>query len=516
MSPTSTPGSLIPVTAVVGMAGSYDFRLITLSILISLLAAYGALELAERITAARGEAWFWWVIGGATASGLGTWSMHYTGMLAFSLPVPILYDWPTVLLSLLPAVASYAVALFLVNSWNIRWRRALVGSTFIGAGIAAMHYTAMAAMRFAGMCTYSSGLVIVSVIIPILLSLMALQLTFLFPDKATAPKLRKAASVLLLGAANPAMHYTGMAATTFLRSNRAPDFSHAVSISLLSAEAITIVPIMVLAVALVTSMVDRLREQGVLLERALDAALEASRIKSSFIANMTHEIRTPLNIIIGYVDLIGGHLAEQNDDSQKDCLEGIHRASSRLIRTIDNILDFSTIESDAFKLQKTELEVGRLLERLVGDFRVMAERKGITLTYTQDQSDARIFFDEYCLTTALINLLDNAIKFTERGEVICRLYRAPDGRLCVEIRDTGIGISREYLPHLFEQFSQEQLGNIRRYQGSGLGLALTRKYLELNGAEISVQSEKGKGTTFTIHFSRESEDESLSRRGPPE
>jgi len=268
---------------------------------------------------------------------------------------------------------------------------------------------------------------------------------------------------------------------------------------------------MALVVAVVTSIVDRLRERGVLLERALDAALEASRLKSAFIANMTHEIRTPLNIIIGYVDLIGEHLADQNDDSQKDCLEGIHRASSRLIRTIDNILNFSTIETDALKLQKTELEVGRLLERLVGDFRVMAERKGITLTHIQDQSGARIFFDEYCLTTALINLLDNAIKFAERGEVICRLYRAPDGRLCVEIGDTGIGISREYLPHLFEQFSQEQVGNTRRYQGSGLGLALTRKYLELNGAEISVQSEKGKGTTFTIHFSRESEDESLSR-----
>ena len=83
-----------------------------------------------------------------------------------------------------------------------------------------MHYTAMAAMRFAGMCAYSFGLVIVSVIIPILLSLMALQLAFLYPDQATAPKLRKAASVLLLGAANPAMHYTGMAATTFLLSNR--------------------------------------------------------------------------------------------------------------------------------------------------------------------------------------------------------------------------------------------------------------------------------------------------------
>jgi len=382
----------------------------------------------------------------------------------------------------------------------------------IGVGMAAMHYTAMASMRFAGMCTYSSGLVIVSVIIPSLLSLMALQLTFLFPDQATAWRLRKAVSVLLLGAANPAMHYIGMAATTFLRSNEATDFSHAVSISLLSAEAITIVPITVLAVALVTSVVDRLWEQGVLLERALDAALEASRLKSAFIANMTHEIRTPLNIIMGYVDLIGEYMAEQNDESQKDYLEGIQSASSRLSHTIGNILDISKIETDAFNVKKTQLEVGRLLKRLVEDFRVIAERKGITLTYIQDQSDARVFFDEYCLTTALSNLLDNAIKFTERGEVICRSYRAPDGRLCVEIRDTGIGISREYLPHLFEPFSQEQLGNTRQYQGSGLGLALARKYLELNGAQISVQSEKGKGTTFTIHFSRESEDESLSRR----
>jgi len=89
MPPTPTPESLIPATAMVGMVGSYDYRLVTLSILISLLAAYGALELAERITTARGEAWFWWVIGGAAASGLGTWSMHYTGMLSFSLPVPV-------------------------------------------------------------------------------------------------------------------------------------------------------------------------------------------------------------------------------------------------------------------------------------------------------------------------------------------------------------------------------------------------------------------------------------------
>ncbi len=493
------------MTAAAVMVRSYDFRIVALSILISMLGAYAALELAERIAAARGRAWLRWVIGGATASGLGTWSMHYTGMLALSLPVPVLYHWPTVVLSFLPAVVSAAAGLFLVNLLNIRWGRALVGSILIGGGIAAMHYTAMAAMRFEGMCRYSPALVTASVILPMLFSLAALQLRFLFPDEATAPKLRRAASVLLLGAANPVMHYTGMAATTFLRSAEAPGFSHAVSISLVATEAITIVPIMVLAVAVVTSVVDRLREQRDLLEAARDAALEASRLKSAFIANVSHEIRTPLNVITGYTELIGEHLAEQKDQSLKDYAEGTQRACARLLRTIGNILDISKIETGAFNLVPTRLEIGPLLERLLADFRLIAERKGIALTYTIDTPGASVVFDEYCLTQALTNLLDNALKFTERGAITCRLYRTPDGTLCLEIRDTGMAISEEYLPHLFEPFSQERSGSSRQFQGSGLGLALTRKYLELNGATISVQTEKGKGTTFTIHFSRESE-----------
>jgi signal transduction histidine kinase len=278
-----------------------------------------------------------------------------------------------------------------------------------------------------------------------------------------------------------------------------------VSISFVAAEAITLVPIMVLAVAVVTSVVDRLREQRVLLERARDTALEASRLKSAFIANVSHEIRTPLNIITGYNELIEEHLAARNDESVKEYAEGIQRASARLLRTIGNILDISKIERGAFSLAPTRLEIGPLLERLLVDFRVTAERKGIALTCTIDVPGASVVFDEYSLTQALSNLLDNAIKFTVRGAITCRLYRAPDGTLCLEIRDTGIGISEEYLPHLFEPFSQERSDSGRQFQGSGLGLALTRNYLELNGAKISVQTEKGKGTTFAIHFSSESE-----------
>jgi NO-binding membrane sensor protein with MHYT domain len=225
------------------MVGSYDYGFVVLSVLISILAAWAAPDLAGRVTAARGRARLAWVVGGAMASGIGTWSMHYTGMLAFELPVPVWYDWPTVTLSLLPAVCATTAALFVVSRRKIGPLRALAAGIFIGAGISGLHYAAMEAMRLHGMRHYSYPLVTLSVILAIVTSLIGLWLMFLFRDEPTGRRLRKAASVLAMGVANPVMHYIGMAATTFTRSAEAPDLAHAVSISLVSVEGITIVPL---------------------------------------------------------------------------------------------------------------------------------------------------------------------------------------------------------------------------------------------------------------------------------
>lgn len=254
------------------------------------------------------------------------------------------------------------------------------------------------------------------------------------------------------------------------------------------------------------------------LARARDAALESSRLKSAFIANMSHEIRTPLNIIVGYSDLIADHLAELGDRSQRSSLDAIGRACERLTRTIDSILDISKIEAGAITLRPVSLEITPLIERLMQDFRVTAQHKGITLSSAIETTGASVVFDEYCLNQALTNLLDNSIKFTDRGAVTLRLYRATDGTLCLELRDTGVGIAQEFLPKLFTPFSQEQSGNTRRFEGTGLGLSLTRRFLELNDAQISVESEEGKGTAFTISFSKENPDPQRSKPsgGQPE
>src|SRR5277367_6000356 len=137
------------------LVGSYNYRLVAVSVLIAVLAAYAALDLAARVTAAHGRARFAWLTGGAAAMGVGIWSMHYIGMLAFSLPIPIFYDWPTVLLSLFAAIAASGVALYVVSRPIMNMQYAAAGSIFMGAGIAGMHYLGMDAMRLAAMCQFN-------------------------------------------------------------------------------------------------------------------------------------------------------------------------------------------------------------------------------------------------------------------------------------------------------------------------------------------------------------------------
>src|SRR5260370_3826279 len=182
------------------MASCYDYRLVALSVIIAIFASYAALELAGGTTAARGRGRLAWPTGGATAMGVGIWSMHYIGMLAFSLAVTVLYDWPTVLLSLLVAVFAAAVALFVVSRQRMGWLRALTGSAIMGSGIATMHYTGMAAMRLPAMCSYDPLLLSLSVVFAIVISFVALWVPFRFLEGRETTGWGEAASGVGVGA----------------------------------------------------------------------------------------------------------------------------------------------------------------------------------------------------------------------------------------------------------------------------------------------------------------------------
>src|ERR1700681_3723203 len=239
------------------MTGSYDYRLVTLSVVMAICAAYAALDLAGRTTASRGRVRLVWLAGGATAMGLGIWSMHYIGMLAFQLPVPVFYDWPTVLVSLFAAILASGVALFVVSRRRMDWGQALAGSAIMGSGIATMHYIGMAAMRLTAMHTYDSLLVVLSVVVAIAMSLVALWLSFHLREHAKTTWPKKGASALVMGAGVAAMHYTGMAAASFTLSMMPPDLSHAVHVSPLGVAGISSVTLLALGLVSVSAFVDR-------------------------------------------------------------------------------------------------------------------------------------------------------------------------------------------------------------------------------------------------------------------
>src|ERR1700732_1674959 len=240
------------------MRGYYDTRLVALSAFIAVVASYTALDLAARVTSARGGARYLWLSGGATAMGVGIWSMHYIGMLAFRLPVAVQYDWPTVLVSLLAAVFASLVALFVVSRLKMGPLQALVGCVVMGGGIAAMHYIGMAAMRLPAMCHYSPSIVALSVVLAFVISLVALWLTFHFRRETRSWGWQKAISALVMGAAIPVMHYTGMAAASFTPSTlEHVDLSNALSITSLGIASVIVVTFMVLGLSLLTSLVDR-------------------------------------------------------------------------------------------------------------------------------------------------------------------------------------------------------------------------------------------------------------------
>jgi diguanylate cyclase (GGDEF)-like protein/PAS domain S-box-containing protein len=260
------------------LVGSYDYRLVALSVVIATFASYAALDLVGRLTVARGSARLGWLAGGAGAMGLGIWSMHYIGMLAFRLSIPVWYDWPMVLLSLSAAILASAAALHVASGQGMGLRRTVVGSVVMGGGIGAMHYIGMNAMQMSAMCHFDRFVVILSVISAVLISFIALRLVFLARNHNETGRLRKIASAVVMGAAIPIMHYTGMAAASFTVSDQAPDLSHAVAISTLGMVGLAAVTIMILGITTLTAAYSRLmRETSTMRTRGLSARIRALR-----------------------------------------------------------------------------------------------------------------------------------------------------------------------------------------------------------------------------------------------
>ena len=236
------------------------------------------------------------------------------------------------------------------------------------------------------------------------------------------------------------------------------------------------------------------------LRTALARARESDRLKSAFLDNVSHEIRTPINVIVGNAEILAEHLRELGDSTQAAGVAAMQRAGKRLVDAVGRVLDYARISSGELAPRRTRVRLSEIVEAEIENLAPLAAEKGIELAVEIEVPRLAVFADRPCLASAVMNLVDNAIKFTVEGGVRVRVAREAKGGSVVEVHDTGVGIEPWFRERLFEPFSQEEMGDRRAYEGHGLGLAVARRYVELAGGTIEVESEKGKGSTFRIRL----------------
>jgi signal transduction histidine kinase len=260
------------------------------------------------------------------------------------------------------------------------------------------------------------------------------------------------------------------------------------------------------------NMTERLRESYSSMERkvdertaelliARDAADAANQAKSMFLASASHELRTPLNAIIGYSEMLTEEAGDLGQQSFVPDLQKIRASGMHLLALINDILDLAKIEAGKIELIPETIDIAALIEEVTSMVQPLIEKNANVLSISRPDDLGAMYADITKVRQILFNLLSNACKFTELGTITLDVAREKvegSEKLSLSVRDTGIGMTGEQMAKLFQPFSQADIQTARKYGGTGLGLAITRQFCEMMGGEIKVNSEFGRGTTFTV------------------
>jgi len=497
------------------LIGHYEAPLVILSILVAIFASYTALSLAARVGPSRGSAPLW-IAGGAFAMGTGIWGMHFVGMLAFRLPIALGYDLGITLVSWLLPVGVSGLALWQLAQDRLSRERLALSGLLLGVGINAMHYVGMSAMRMDPPIDYAPSRVAASVAIAIAAATAALWIAFrLRASTSRRLPLYRAAAAVVMGFAIAGMHYTGMAAATFRGGSVCRAATGEFTLTQLAA-LVVLATVSVLAVTLMSSIYDaRLEarasilaisertaaERQRLLEQERALRTEAERLgalKDEFLATLSHELRTPLNAIVGWAHVLR---TSRDEGVFARAVETIERNARLQSRLIDDLLDMSRIVSGGVRIEPELVEIRTLVDAAVDAIRPLALPKQIEVLSEHGADCGRVWADPARLQQVFWNLLTNAVKFTPPHGRVTIATRRDGGHVVVRVEDTGIGISADFLPHVFERFRQADASTTRRHGGLGLGLAIAHQLVELHGGSIEATSEGlGRGTALTVRL----------------
>jgi NO-binding membrane sensor protein with MHYT domain/nitrogen-specific signal transduction histidine kinase/CheY-like chemotaxis protein len=483
---------------------SYSPTLVLVSIVIATAASYTALDLAGRVTAARGRERVAWLAGGSLALGVGIWSMHFVGMLAFHLPVPITYQVGWVVLSVLVAIAASALALIVVSRPHVRTPALAEGALCMGPAIAGMHYLGMAGLNVPAALHWESRLVVTSIVIAIAASFVGLGLAYhLRSDESPGGLARRIGSASVMGVAIAGMHYTGMAAAHFTAPGRTGDPAGGLLASGDLALGVTAGTVVILALSLMGGIVDRwMRRRAEELERRQQSQrLEAI---GQLAGGIAHDFNNLLTAILGNAAFVLA--STPPDDPRHADVREIERAAERAAELTRQLLAFSRkqiLRPTTLDLNTVLAQTMRMLSRLVGEH--------IEVTVRAAPALGPVRADASQIEQVIVNLVVNArdampeggkLTIETRNVVLGTDFASqhigvtPGPYVMMAFTDTGVGMDQATQDRIFEPFFTTK----PRGRGTGLGLATVYGIVKQSDGSLSVYSEPNRGTTFKVYL----------------
>ncbi len=255
----------------------------------------------------------------------------------------------------------------------------------------------------------------------------------------------------------------------------------------------------VIAFLMLYLLMKRKTEMALIL--AKENAEQADKMKSEFLAQVSHEIRTPVNVILSFTTILKEEFSNHKDDEVQEIFGYIKKGAQRLTRTIDLILNVAELNTSTSVAEKREIDLNEeIIDQIYKEYSIEAEKKALKIETDLSKNLKKLNVDSGMMKQVLSNLLDNAVKYSNEGTIHIISSTNEQQKVFVSVEDEGIGMSPEFMENIFDSFSQENQGYTRIYEGNGLGLTLCKKYCDLNSAEILVESEKGKGSKFTVVF----------------
>ena len=539
---------------------SYELNLVVLSVVIAICAAYTIVYLTERVAKTKGLTRLGWLLGGSCSLGVGVWSMHFVGMLAFHLSIPIHYNSLIVLLSILPAILASGLALWITSRKTLPVPNLLGASLLMGLGIVAMHYTGMAAMQLSAEAHYNSALVTLSMAVAVSLSLVALWLTHYLQARAEVASWQKIGAAVLMGIAISSMHYTGMAAVWFSSLETLPKNLAAADTSWL-ASLVSAVTFAILGITLLiaseTKVIDRTSELTEALEQLKQSQSQLIQTEKmsglgQLVAGIAHEVNNPINFVHGNIRHMSGYtedlltlveayqteypnpspeLQEILDEIEIDFLtEDVHKlmksmrmGTERIRQLVLSLRNFSRLDQSNFK--PADIHEGLDNTLLILQHRLTAKPDAPDIEVIKSYGQLPLV-EGYPgqLNQVLMNLLANAIdalddaarqhnkenRPAQSGNIWISTHRKDEHWVQIAIADNGLGMPESVATSIFEPFfTTKPVG-----KGTGLGLSISYQIVtEKHNGKLWVDSTPGKGTKFMIELPIQQPDSSSSHSG---